>query len=46
MNPDVDCTLIKIYHETWIDSGTDISSQRIPTFRIEEVPELPEVMVD
>jgi hypothetical protein len=35
-----------IYHETGIDGGANISAEGVPTLRIEEVPELAEVVVD
>lgn len=38
--------MTKIYHKAWIDGGSDISTQRIPTFWVEEVPEFSEVVVD
>ena len=34
------------YHEARVDGGSDVTAQRIPTFRVEEVPELLEVSVD
>jgi hypothetical protein len=35
-----------MYHQTRIDSCSYISSQRIPTLRIKEVPELLEIVID
>lgn len=46
INPEVDCIRTKNYHKAWIDGGSNISTQRIPTFGVEEVPEFSEVMVD
>ena len=37
---------ISIYHKTRIDCCTDITAKRVPTLRIEEVPELSEIMID
>ena len=37
---------MKIYHEARINGSADISSERIPTFRVEEVPEFFEIMID
>jgi hypothetical protein len=37
---------MKKYHEAWINSGSNISTKRVPTLRIEEVPELLKVVVD
>jgi len=34
------------YHKAWIDCGSNITTKRVPTFRVEEVPELLEVIVD
>ena len=35
-----------MYHETGIDCGPYVSAKRVPTFRVEEVPEFLEVIVD
>ena len=35
-----------MYHETRVDSCSNVPAERIPALWIEEVPELPEVMVD
>ncbi len=45
-NPEVDFDRERSYHETRIDSGTNISTKRIPTFGVKEIPKLPEVMID
>jgi hypothetical protein len=34
------------YHEARVNSGSYVSAERVPTFRIEEVPKLLEVVVD
>ena len=34
------------YHETRIDSGSDISAERIPTLWVKEIPKLSEVALD
>jgi len=33
------------YHQSWVYGSSDISSEWIPTLRIEEVPELSEVVI-
>lgn len=35
-----------IYHKTRVYGCPHISAERIPTFRIKEIPEFPEVVVD
>ena len=34
------------YHKAGIDSGSNISAKRVPTFGVEEIPELFEVVID
>lgn len=34
------------YHETRVDSSANIPPQGVPALRVEEVPEIPEVMAD
>jgi hypothetical protein len=34
-----------MYHQSGVNSCSNISTKWIPTFRVEEVPEFPEVVV-
>ena len=34
------------YHESGVDSGTDVPSKRVPTLGVKEIPEFLEVVID